>query len=89
MDKGTIIRTAALFLALINQVLVIYGKSPLPISSELLEEMIAAVFTTVTAIIAWFKNNYVTEIGRKQREIIEQNGLAKKKNKKQAKRRKQ
>lgn len=87
MDKGTIIRTAALFLALINQVLVIYGKSPLPISSELLEEMIAAVFTTVTAIIAWFKNNYVTEIGRKQREIIEQNGLAK--NKKQAKRRKQ
>lgn len=87
MDKGTIIRTAALFLALINQVLVIYGKSPLPISSELLEEVIAAVFTTVTAIIAWFKNNYVTEIGRKQREIIEQNGLAK--NKKQAKRRKQ
>ncbi|RKQ37304.1 phage holin [Oceanobacillus halophilus] len=80
MDRGTIIRTAALVIALTNQFLVMFGKSPLPIDSELIEQIVSSIFTVVTSLAAWFKNNYVTKNGKKQKEILEQNGLTKKKN---------
>ncbi|MFC4556893.1 phage holin [Virgibacillus kekensis] len=70
MDKGTIIRTGALLLALVNQFLVMFGKSPLPISSEMLEESISYLFTFTTSIVAWYKNNYITRSGRRQRETL-------------------
>lgn len=57
VDKGTIIRTAVLFLAIINQILAVCGKSPLPISSDQLTELISTAFTAVTALAAWWKNN--------------------------------
>ncbi|HVI21356.1 MAG TPA: phage holin, partial [Bacillus sp. (in: firmicutes)] len=31
--------------------------------------------TSVTAIIAWFKNNYLTVKGKKQKEVLQKNGL--------------
>lgn len=70
MDKGTIIRTGVLLLALVNQFLVMFGKSPLPIDSEVLEQAVSFIFTLVTSVVAWFKNNYVTKTGMKQKEII-------------------
>ncbi|GGB53721.1 holin [Lentibacillus populi] len=78
MDKGTIIRTAALVLALTNQILVLFGKSPLPIDSEIVKEFAALLFTIVTSIIAWFKNNYVTTRGKQQKKVLFDNGLVKK-----------
>lgn len=64
IDKGTIIRTAVLFLAIINQILTISGKSPLPINSDQLTNLISTGFTTITALIAWWKNNDFTEAAR-------------------------
>jgi SPP1 family holin len=64
LDKGTIIRTAVLFLAIINQILTISGKSPLPISSDQLAEIISTGFTTVTALLAWWKNNDFTDAAK-------------------------
>lgn len=64
IDKGTIIRTAVLFLAIINQILSVMGKSPLPIDSDQLTNLISTGFTTVTALIAWWKNNDFTEAAR-------------------------
>lgn len=64
IDKGTIIRTAVLFLAIINQILSIMGKSPLPIDSDQLTNLISTGFTTITALIAWWKNNDFTEAAR-------------------------
>lgn len=55
VDKGTVIRTVALIIALVNQILVFVGKSPLPIDSELLEQLISAVFTITATIISWSK----------------------------------
>ncbi|MFB4169545.1 phage holin [Virgibacillus sp. JSM 102003] len=75
MDKGTVIRTAALLLALVNQCLVMFGKSPLPIDSEMLEQVMSFSFLVVTSISAWFKNNYVTKTGMKQKEVIQEKGL--------------
>lgn len=64
LDKGTVIRTAVLFLAIINQILTISGKSPLPINSDQLTEIISTGFTTVTALIAWWKNNDFSDAAR-------------------------
>ncbi|WP_410978791.1 phage holin [Cobetia sp. SIMBA_158] len=35
------------------------------------------VFTLVTTLVAWYKNNYVTDIGKKQKEVLKQKGLTK------------
>ncbi|WP_077325051.1 phage holin [Virgibacillus siamensis] len=75
MDKGTIIRSVVLALALLNQVLVIFGKSPLPFSQEEMEQGISVLFTVITSLVAWFKNNYVTDKGRKQKSVLGDNGL--------------
>ncbi|KLV22764.1 MULTISPECIES: phage holin [Bacillus] len=83
-DKGTVIRTVLLFMALINQALILFGKPILPISEDqvtsLAETLYLAgsmIFTIVTTLLAWFKNNYVTEKGKQQKEILKQKGLSK------------
>ncbi|GGK04781.1 holin [Lentibacillus kapialis] len=73
MDKGTVIRTAALAVALMNQLLVMFGKSPLPIDAEMVEQTISFFFIVVTSVWAWFKNNYVTETGKKQKTVLIEN----------------
>lgn len=60
VTKGTIIRTALLFLALINNVLALFGKSPLPIDDSELENLISLIFTIATALVSWWKNNSFT-----------------------------
>ncbi|WP_047982188.1 phage holin [Ornithinibacillus contaminans] len=82
MDKGTWVRTSVLFLAIINQLLVAFGKSPLPIDSETLEQVVATIFTIITALINWFKNNYITKRGIEQRETLREKGLIKVKERK-------
>lgn len=57
ISKGTIIRTACLVLAIINNALAIAGKSPLPIDDAMLTEVISFAFTVVTSVVAWWKNN--------------------------------
>ncbi len=83
-DKGTVIRTVLLFMALINQALIVFGKPILPISedqvtslAETLYLAFSMIFTIVTTLMAWFKNNYVTEKGKLQKEALQQKGLTK------------
>ena len=61
IKKGTIIRTACLVLSIINYALTVAGKSPLPIESETLTEVISFMFTTVASLAAWWKNNSFTQ----------------------------
>lgn len=60
VTAGTIARTACLLLALANQVLSALGKPVLPIESATVEQLVTAGITTVTAIVAWWKNNSFT-----------------------------
>ncbi|MCW4680085.1 MULTISPECIES: phage holin [Bacillus] len=83
-DKGTVVRTVLLFIALINQGLIMFGKPVLPISedqvntlTETLYLAFSMVFTLVTTLVAWFKNNYVTSRGKAQKEALQQKGLTK------------
>lgn len=70
-DKGTVIRTVLLLVALINQTMLMLGKSPLDIQEEQVNQLADAlysagsvIFTIGTTLAAWFKNNYVTEKGK-------------------------
>lgn len=60
ISAGTVARTLVLILAIINQILSACGKSPLPIESETLEQLVTAGFTIIAALIAWWKNNSFT-----------------------------
>ena len=60
VTKGTIARTAILVLTMINSGLAIFGKSPLPISDETVTQVVSFGFSTVAALVAWWKNNSFT-----------------------------
>ncbi|MCY9373886.1 phage holin [Bacillus sp. T17B1] len=83
-DKGTVIRTVLLLVALINQTLLMFGKSPFDIQEEQVNQLADAlysagsvIFTIGTTLAAWFKNNYVTAKGKKQRDLLLKNNLTK------------
>lgn len=83
-DKGTVVRTVLLFIALINQGLIMFGKPVLPISEDQVTSLAdtlylagSMIFTIVTTLVAWYKNNYVTETGKKQKAVLQQKGLTK------------
>lgn len=60
-SRATVIRTALLVLAIINNALAIAGKSPLPIDSDTLTQVISFGFTTTASLVAWWKNNSFTQ----------------------------
>lgn len=76
MDKGSLIRTIILVIALGNQLLVASGKSPLPIDDETVNTVISTGFTIVASVWAWWKNNYISKKGKEQKEVLKDNGLA-------------
>ncbi|WP_345808576.1 phage holin [Bacillus pumilus] len=83
-DKGTVVRTVLLFIALINQALIMFGKPVLPIEEDQVTSLAdtlylagSMIFTIVTTLVAWFKNNYVTSKGKQQKKVLKQEGLTK------------
>ena len=60
--KDTIVRTVLLLLAITNNFLALFGKSPLPFDDDQVTEVVSFVFT---AVIAWYKNNSFTLAARK------------------------
>ena len=60
ITKGTIIRTICLVIALANQWLAVFGKSPLPIDDATVKLLVSTIATAVTALLAWWKNNDFT-----------------------------
>lgn len=61
VKTSTIVRTAILVLALVNQALSIAGKAVLPISDEQLEQVITLIITIAAAVWSWWKNNSYTD----------------------------
>ena len=61
ISTGTIIRTLCLILALTNLVLESCGKKILPISDEQISEVVTLVFTIVTSVVGFWKNNSFTD----------------------------
>ena len=67
----TIIRTIVLILALINQVLAIYGKDKIPVTEDEIYQLITLVVTIGSALWAWWKNNSFTQPAIKADEYVE------------------
>ena len=58
--KETILRTAVMLLALINSVLTMTGKNPIPYSEDEIYAGISAVLAVGTTLWSWWKNNSFT-----------------------------
>lgn len=61
MNADTLARTVCLVLALVNQILATLGKEILPFGEDTLYQTVTIIFTLVTSVIAWWKNNSVTK----------------------------
>ena len=75
VDKGAIIRTTILAVALLNQLLVSAGYSPLPIDDANIELWLSTGFTAVAAVLAWWKNNALTRKAKQAEKLAKQRGL--------------
>ena len=65
ITAGTIARLICLFLALVNQVLVMTGHSVLPIENQTIELVVTNVWTIAAAVWGYWKNNSWTLKARK------------------------
>lgn len=61
VEKMTIVRTAVLGFALLNQILTISGYNPLPFTDEEFGQAVSMVLTAVASLWAWWKNNSFTQ----------------------------
>lgn len=53
-----LVRTAVLFLALLNQLLLVFGYTILPISEEELSELLSTLLTMLSALWVWWGDNH-------------------------------
>lgn len=60
VKSGTIARTIILALALINQLLMAFGYNVINISDDTINTLVGTIFTIVTALVAFWKNNSFT-----------------------------
>ena len=72
VTAGTIARTVILALALINQLLTAFGYNVIDISTETINTLISTIFTVVTALIAFWKNNSFTQAALKADEVMKE-----------------
>lgn len=78
MDRGTLLRSVALGIVLLNQALVNFGLQPIPGNSDAWYNILSTIATIAVAVISWFKNNYITFRGKQQREVLIEHGLTEK-----------
>ncbi len=72
VTSGTIARTVALALALINQLLTAFGYNVIDISNDTINTLISTIFTIVTALVAFWKNNSFTQAALKADEVMKE-----------------
>jgi SPP1 family holin len=75
MDKASVSRFAFLIIAVVNAVLNLVGFQTIP--DEFVNDLVA-VITGAYVLWAGWKNNYLSNKGLKQKEILQAQGLIKK-----------
>lgn len=61
IKSETIARTIILFVALLNEILIWCGATPLNLDDSLVYELISHVWLVGSAVWAWWKNNSFTD----------------------------
>ena len=72
VKPDTIARTIFLFIALANQMLAIAGKEILPITEDMIYQVVSVIATIAAAVMAWWKNNSFTKNAIKADVILSQ-----------------
>lgn len=72
ISAATLARTAALALALTNQVLSACGRPVLPIESAAVEQLVTTGLTVAAALASWWKNNSFTPAAIQADDYLEQ-----------------
>lgn len=70
ISKETLIRTILTFIALLNIILTMFGKNPLPWSEDEIYVGISAVASFLTTAWSWWKNNSFTKAAIKADEYL-------------------
>lgn len=73
VETATIVRTVVLIVALVNQALVISGKSPIPYSEEEVGQAVSMIITVAASLWAWWKNNSFTQAAISADEVLKKN----------------
>jgi SPP1 family holin len=68
----TVIRTVVALVALINAILVMFGKKTLPFTDEDIRQVISGFFLIASTLWAWWKNNSFTPEAIKADEYLEE-----------------
>lgn len=66
----TIVRTIVLAVTLLNQVLTMLGKNPLPFAEDELYALLTTAATVAATLWAWWKNNSFTSAAIKADEYL-------------------
>lgn len=61
IEPATIARTAVLIFALVNQIMTMIGKNPLPFAEEDVYTAVTGILTVGAALWTWWKNNSFTQ----------------------------
>ena len=69
-NKETIIRTIITFIALLNSVLVMCNKNPLPYSETQLYAALSGIMSVLSTLWAWWKNNSFTQEAIEADEVL-------------------
>lgn len=68
----TIARTIALFIALANEVLAVFGKEAFPITEDMIYQGVSLAALIVAAVCAWWKNNSFTKNAIEADKVLDQ-----------------
>ena len=69
-NKETIIRTVITFIALLNSVLVMCNKNPLPYSETQLYAALSGIMSVLSTLWSWWKNNSFTQEAIEADEVL-------------------
>lgn len=69
-NKETIIRTIITFVALLNSVLVMCNKNPLPYSETQLYAALSGIMSVLSTLWSWWKNNSFTQEAIEADEVL-------------------
>ena len=72
VSSDTLARTIVLAIALLNQILAVAGKGTLDIVETDVYQVVSLVFTLVTTVMAWWKNNSFTKQAIKADEVLKE-----------------
>ncbi|GAB2548445.1 phage holin [Gracilibacillus alcaliphilus] len=70
-----IIRLVVLAILLINQILITYGKNPLPFSEEEIYTGVSSIATILVAVYTWWKDNPVTKKAQEKKDRSKETDL--------------